>query len=110
MIFWWSSKPEGISLDLNLDTLKREILTYLDTRDFAVFRSAPGTLDGSQLVLWDSDNYPDYQMFLDAATKLGVKLILFAMRQFTPEDVAALLEQRGEMTIDLEQHRDYQNR
>ena len=97
-------------MDLNLDTLKREILTYLETRDFAVFRSAPGTLDGSQMVLWDSDNYPDYQMFLDAANKLGVKLILFAMREFTPEDVADLLEQLDEMTMEREQLRDYQNR
>ena len=59
MIFWWSSS--GVPLDLNLDTLKREILTYLESREFAVFRSAPGTLDGSQMVLWDSENYPDYQ-------------------------------------------------
>ena len=97
-------------MDLNLDTLKREILTYLETRDFAVFRSAPGTLDGSQMVLWDSDNYPDYQMFLEAAAKLEVKLILFAMREFTAEDVSDLLEQLDEMTMDREQQRDYQNR
>ena len=58
-------------MDLNLDTLKREILSYLESRDFAVFRSAPGTLDGTQMVLWDTENYPDYQMFLEAATKVG---------------------------------------
>src|SRR5258705_13092706 len=110
MIFWWSSKAEGISLDLNLDTLKREILTYLEARDFAVFRSAPGTLDGTQMVLWDSENYPDYQMFLEAATKVGVKLILFATREFTAEDVSDLLEQLEELTLERDQQRDYQNR
>src|SRR5258705_3617812 len=110
MIFWWSSRAEGISLDLNLDTLKREILTYLEARDFAVFRSAPGTLDGTQMVLWDSENYPDYQMFLEAATKVGVKLILFATREFTAEDVSDLLEQLEELTLERDQQRDYQNR
>jgi len=97
-------------LDLNLDTLKREILSYLEGRDYAVFRSAPGTLDGSQMVLWDSENHPDYQMFLEAATKVGVKLILFATREFTPEDISDLLEQIEELNLDRDQQRDYQNR
>jgi len=97
-------------LDLNLDTLKREILTYLEGRDYAVFRSAPGTLDGAQMVLWDSENYPDYQMFLEAATKVGVKLILFATREFTGEDISELLEQVEELNLDREQQRDYQTR
>jgi len=97
-------------LDLNLDTLKREILSYLEGRDYAVFRSAPGTLDGSQMVLWDAENYPDYQMFLEAATKVGVKLILFATREFTPEDISDLLEQIEELNLDRDQQRDYQNR
>ena len=97
-------------MDLNLDTLKREILSYLEARDFAVFRSAPGTLDGSQMVLWDAENYPDYQMFLEAASKVGVKLILFATREFTAEDVNDLLEQIEELSLDREQQRDYQSR
>jgi len=75
-----------------------------------VFRSSPGTLDGSQMVLWDAENYPDYQMFLEAATKVGVKLILFATREFTPEDTSDLLEQLDEMELDRDQVRDYQNR
>ena len=117
MIFWWSSEADraqqhdrGKSLDLNLDTLKREILSYLEGRDYAVFRSAPGTLDGSQMVLWDAENYPDYQMFLEAASKVGVKLILFATREFTPEDISDLLEQIEELNLDRDQQRDYQNR
>ena len=97
-------------MDLNLDTLKREILTYLEARDYAVFRSAPGTLDGSQMVLWDAENYPDYQMFLEAATKVGVKLILFATREFTAEDINDLLEQLEELSLERDQQRDYQNR
>ena len=59
-------------MDLNLDTLKREILEYLETTGFAVFHGSPGGLEGMPMVLWDAEHYPDYQMFLDVATKTGV--------------------------------------
>ena len=97
-------------MDLNLDTLKREILDYLESRDLAVFRSTPGTLEDPQMVLWDSEHYPDYRMFLDAAIKTGVKMILFATREFEAGDIDDLLEQMEELSLDREQARDYQAR
>ena len=56
-------------MDLNLDTLKREILEYLESSGLAVFHSAPGGLEGLPMVLWDTERHPDYQMFLDTALK-----------------------------------------
>src|SRR5216110_1940874 len=108
MIFWWSSK--GIELDLNLDTLKREILDYVESREFAVFRSAPGMLDGAQMVLWDAENYPDYQMFLETASKLGIKLILFATREFGAEDIDDLVDQLEALAMDRDDQREYEVR
>ena len=61
-------------MDLNLDTLKREMLDFLDSSGFAVFRSSPGALDGLPMVLWDTEHYPDYRMFLEVAQKAGIKL------------------------------------
>jgi len=69
-------------MDLNLDTLKQEIVAYLENSEFAIFRSAPGGLEGLPIVLWDAERYPDYQMFLDTARKTGAKMILFASREF----------------------------
>ena len=69
-------------MDLNLDTLKREILGYLETSGFAVFRSHPGGLESLPMVTWDTERYPDYQMFLETARKIGCKMILFAARDF----------------------------
>ena len=97
-------------MDLNLDTLKREILDYLESRDLAIFRSTPGTLEDSPMVLWDTDHHPDYRMFLDAAIKTGVKMILFASREFEAGDIDDLLEQIEEVGMDRDQQRDYQNR
>ena len=97
-------------MDLNLDTLKREILDYLESLGLAVFRSTPGTLEDPQMVLWDSAHCPDYRMFLDTAVKTGVKLILFASREFEAADIDDLLEQIEEVGMDRDQQRDYQNR
>jgi hypothetical protein len=97
-------------VDLNLDTLKREILDYLESREFAVFRSSPGSLEGTQMVLWDSEHYPDYRMFLDAAAKAGVKLILFASREFEASDIDDLMEQLDDLEFEREEERDYQAR
>jgi hypothetical protein len=97
-------------VDLNLDTLKHEILDYLEASGFAVFRSSPGSLDGFPMVLWDSEHYPDYQMFLDVMRKCDVKTVLFASREFEASDVDELLEQIEECELSREEQRDYQSR
>jgi hypothetical protein len=97
-------------VDLNLDTLKREILEYLDLQEFAVFRSSPGGLEGIPMVLWDAEKHPDYQMFLEVARKSGIKLIMFASREFDAEDLDDLVEQLEACGLTREEHRDYESR
>ena len=97
-------------MDLNLDTLKREILEYLSAAGFAIFRGTPGGLEGLPMLLWDSENYPDYQMFLEVAAKAGVKVVVFASREMAPTDIDELLEQLEECGLDRDEQRDYQSR
>ena len=97
-------------MDLNLDALKREILEYLDSREFAVFRSSPGGLEGIPMVLWDAEKHPDYQMFLEVARKSGIKLIMFASREFDAEDLDDLVEQLDACGLTREELRDYESR
>jgi hypothetical protein len=97
-------------VDLNLDTLKREILEYLDSKEFAVFRSSPGGLEGIPMVLWDAEKHPDYQMFMEVARKSGIKLIMFASREFEAEDLDDLVEQLDACGLTREEHRDYESR
>ncbi len=97
-------------MDLNLDTLKREIMDYLEAGGFALFRSSPGALEGFPMVLWDTEHHPDYQMFLEAAQKVGARLILFAAREFEAADLDELLEQLEECNFDREEQRDYESR
>jgi hypothetical protein len=97
-------------VDLNLDTLKREMLDYLEAGGFALFRSNPGALEGIPLVLWDTEHHPDYQMFLDVAQKVGARLILFASREFEAADLDELLEQLEECGLDRKEQREYESR
>jgi hypothetical protein len=97
-------------VDLNLDTLKREIVDYLEASGLAVFHSSPGGLEGLPLVLWDTENYPDYQTFLAVAQKCAVHLILFAAREFDVEDIEDLTAHLDECELTREERRDYESR
>jgi len=97
-------------VDLDLDTLKRQIADYLESSSFAVFRSNPGGLEGMPMVLWDSEHHPDYQVFLDVARKAGINLILFATREFERADIDDMLEQLEACELEREEERQYQSR
>jgi len=97
-------------VDLNLNTLKREILDYLEASGFAVFHSSPGGLEGIPMVVWDTEHYPDYQMFLDVATKTGNKLVLFATRELESSDIDELLAQLDDCELTRDERREYESR
>ena len=97
-------------MDVNLDTLKREILEYLGSSDFAVFQSSPGALEGFPLVIWNSEQHPDYQKFLDVARQAGVRLIIFATREFEAADIQELVDHLDECELSREERREYESR
>lgn len=97
-------------MDVNLDTLKREILDYLDSAGLAVFRSSPGSLEGLPMVLWDTEHYPDYQMFLEVAQKSDVKLVLFGSAEFELSDIEGLSEHLDDCDLSREEQRDFESR
>jgi hypothetical protein len=97
-------------LDLNLDTLKREILDYLDSAGMAVFYSNPGGLEGLPMVLWDTTRFPDYQVFLQVAKRLGLQLVVFASRQLDGDDLDELGLQLDALEIPRDMKRDLEKR
>src|SRR5262249_33738673 len=103
--------PEAsLNVDLNLDTLKQEITEYLQSAGLAVFHSNPGGLDAYPLVLWDTERFPDYQMFLEVARQSGTKVVLFAAREFESSDLDNLLSQLDEIELTRDEKRDYESR
>ncbi len=97
-------------MDLNLETLKREILAYLNASEFAVFHGNAGGLEDLPIVLWDVDRYPDYQMFLETARKAGAKLILFAADEFEAADLDELKDQLEDAAVSRDEEREFQSR
>jgi hypothetical protein len=97
-------------VDLNLDTLKREILAYVEAAGLALFHSNPGGLEGLPMVLWDSEKFPDYRSFLGVAQKCGVHLVIFASREFDAEDIEELSSQLDDCELTREERRDYETR
>lgn len=97
-------------MDINLNTLKREIVEYLEASEFAIFRTAPGGLEGFPVVMWDAEQYPDYQMFLETARKAGARMVLFATREFESADIDDAIEQLEECEMTHEEQRDLSSR
>jgi len=101
---------EAGRVDLNLETLKTEIIDYLAVSEFAIFRSYPGGLEALPVVSWDTERFPDYRMFLDTAHKAGQKLILFASREFDQEEMDEANEALEEADLERDEKREFENR
>jgi hypothetical protein len=70
-------------MNLNLDSMKTEIASYLKTNGFIVFHGFSRSVDNGPEVEWDTYHYPDYKQFVDVAAQLGVKLLVLHHREFS---------------------------
>jgi len=85
-------------MNINLDTLKQEILTHLGSEGFVIFRGYSRMADTDSFVSWDSDRNPDYHGFVDAAKQAGAKLMVYHERIFNQD----LLEETAERLEDAD--------
>lgn len=97
-------------MDLDLDTLKHDMLQFLEKSGFAIFRALPGSLESSPAIHWDTERYPDYQIFLDVAKNAGAKMVLFASREFESSDIEEAVEQLEECELSREERREFEQR
>jgi len=95
-------------VDLDLDALKNSIVEQIERSEFAVFRHDSGAFDPAHVVTWDIETYPDFQLFLDAARKLGVRMILFAADEFSEAEISEAEEELEDSEVPREERRDYQ--
>jgi len=77
----------------DLETFKTEIESYLRTQEFAVFHGYPRLSEPSNMVHWDSEEYPDFKQFLKLPRQLDVRLIVFHHRKLSPDFIDQALEQ-----------------
>lgn len=94
----------------NLDVLKDEILAYLETEGFVVFRGYSRQLNDSSCVYWDTVGHPDFRKFLQAARGVEARLIVYHARRFSDEMVEDALERLQECDLPREEHRRLERR
>ena len=80
-------------MTFNLDTLKQELLDYIVSEGFAVFRGQPGTIEDMPAIAWDVETHPEYQAYLNVAKISGARIIVFAHREFHAEEIEDALAQ-----------------
>lgn len=97
-------------MTLNLDALKDEILDYLQTEGFVVFRGYSRIMDEGPYVYWDTDGHPDYRQFVETARQVGVKLIVYNWRTFTTDMVDSAIERLEESDLSREDRRSLERR
>ena len=97
-------------MNVNLETLKRDILAYLETAEFAVFHGLPRGMETLPGAAWDIEHYPDFHAFLDVARKAGVKVVAFAAIEFDPSGVTDLEEQLEIADLEADEQRGFQRR
>ena len=71
----------------NLDTLKHEIEEHLVREGMAVFYGYSRLTDQPPIVYWNTDEHPDYKLFVGAAKAAGAQMIVFHHREFTPDEI-----------------------
>lgn len=92
-------------MKLNLDSLRAEIESYLETRGLIVFHSHPRTGDTSSSVYWDTERYPDYKQFLSAAELSGTKMVAIHAREFNEDILDDALDHAASANLPRDERR-----
>jgi hypothetical protein len=92
-------------MKLNLDSLRAEIESYLETHGIVVFQSHPRAGDTSAPVYWDTERHPDYKLFLAAAESAGAKLVTIHAREFTEDILDDALDHTSSANLPREERR-----
>ncbi len=97
-------------MNLNLDTLRSEVLDYLGKEDFVVFHGYSRLADADSFVAWDTERMPDYHSFVDAAKRAGVRLMVYHFREFTHGHVDEAAERLEEAELTADEQRQAERR
>lgn len=97
-------------MNVNLDSLKSEILEYLGSEGFVVFHGYSRLADTDSFVAWDSERYPDYRQFLKVARQAGIALVVFNDRQFSAEHLEDATERLQACELAAEERRTLERR
>lgn len=94
----------------DLETLRLEIEAHLERSQMTVFHGYHRMPDALLQVVWDTERYPDFKNFVDAATKAGTRLMVLNQQSFSLDQIDGALDQLEECELTREEKRQYENR
>ena len=94
----------------NLDTMRSEIQAYLESHGIGVFHGYPRGGEHTSAVYWDVDEHPEYQGFLAAAEKAGVRLVSLYANQFSDAHIDDAIDRLEESALPRENRRSLEAR
>lgn len=94
----------------NLDTLKSEIEEHLGAEGLVIFHGYSRMMDSLPLVLWDSEKYPDYKLFVKSAHAAGAKLMILNQRHLNSDTLDDALEQLAVSDLPPDEQRTIERR
>jgi hypothetical protein len=101
----------GKGTSLNLDTLRTQILEYLEAEGIVVFYSYPRSAESSlTAVFWDTDGRPDFRDFIAAAKAVGARMVTLYSREFGEEALEDVFDQLANADLDRDQRRKIETR
>ena len=95
---------------LDLETLRKEVESFLDESNTPVFYGYHRMLDALNQVSWDVDGHPDFREFITAGRKAGAKIIVFSHRAFSLDQIDEALDELEESTLTREERRNFETR
>src|SRR5579884_137008 len=95
---------------IDLESLRTEILTHLNTSGTNVFHAEHRVLDPLNRIYWDVDGHPDYRLFLAVAQKAGAKLIHFYHQTLSAAQIDNALDELEDSDFTREEKRHYESR
>jgi hypothetical protein len=93
----------------NLDSLKQELLDYIASEEFGIFKGQTGGNEGFPRIYWDTEHHPDYQAYLNVAKHAGVSVIIFAHRAFEASEIEDAVEQIEDCEFGRDERRSIEN-
>lgn len=90
---------ESRFMQRNLQQVREEIRSDLESRGIAVFHGASAGLDDHSAVYWDVEARPDYREFLAVAAAVGVRMVALWAEEFDQEMVDEALRRLADSNV-----------
>lgn len=95
---------------LDLETLRTEILAYLDSSGIGVFYASHRALDPLNQIMWDVERHPDYHAFIAVAKQADARLIHFHHQTLSVDQIDEALDELEDSDFTREEKRHYEIR